>query len=229
LNGCFSPPRRGSRTKKGNGWCPPLSTGSRRVATDQFAPLGLAGTCVVDAKACSRSPRRLNCGRDNAKPDLYLPCVFAPLREAVVVAVCLLRPASGGPPHDCQNGSPWFWGISPGQPAVGCYYSVRTRPTDERPYLSSSLFPVPCSRLSPPGERPSVFSDPRKARRRILTIPTGYTLASIGRCQNPPNRPQQVSNSVQTGSKRRQKLAKRRLPILTFGRKTALALAPMGF
>jgi hypothetical protein len=96
----------------------------------------------------------------------------------------------------------------------------------ERPRLSRSPFPVPCSRLSPLGERPQLFSDPRKGLWGIPTIPTGYTLGYTRRCQKPSNRPLRVSNSVQVGPKRRQNLAKRPLPILTFGRKTALALAP---
>jgi hypothetical protein len=107
------------------------------------------------------------------------------------------------------------------RPALLWSYSVRNCPTHERPHLSGSRFPVPGSRLSPPGERPHILSAPRKARRRIPTIPTGYTLGYTRRCQKPPNRPLGVSNPYQKGSKRRQKLAKRRLPILTFGRKTA--------
>jgi hypothetical protein len=97
------------------------------------------------------------------------------------------------------------------------------------PCLSGSRFPVPGSRLSPLGERPQVSSDPRRGFWGIPTIPTGYTLGYTRRCQKPSNRPLRVSNPDQKGSKRRQELSKRFMPILTLRRKTALALAPRPF
>jgi hypothetical protein len=140
-------------------------------------------------------------------------------------------------PADCQNGSLLGGGsssVARRLPAQQCPRHRRGN-LSQVPHLAhlmsvptfpvpGSPFPVPAFGL--PGERPHILSDPRKGFWGIPTIPTGYTLGYTRRWRKPSKRPLGVSNPYQKGSKRRQKLAKRRLPILTFGRKTALALAP---
>jgi hypothetical protein len=74
-----------------------------------------------------------------------------------------------------------------------------------------------------------IISDLRKGFRGIPTIPIGDTKVYNLRWQKPLNRPPEVSNPDQTGSKSAQNRSKTGLPILPELEKTALALAPRPF
>ena len=93
--------------------------------------------------------------------------------------------------------------------------------------FGGATFPKP--RILPSPALSLIISDLWRRPGGILTIPVGYTKVYNLRWSKPLNRPPEVSNSDQTGSRSAQNRSKKALPILPRVEKTALALAPRGF